>query len=121
MRAPQSPGLGVHLTLELDGGVRLGPDATYTSRRDDFGPPAALDRVAADFHRAAEALLGPLPAGALTWDGCGIRPKLRGPGDLEERDFALLEDPPGCVHLIGIESPGLTAALALAEEVVARL
>lgn len=120
VRAPRSPGLGVHLTLELDGGVRLGPDATYVERRDDVTPPDGDGRRLA-FLRAAEALLGPLPADALRWDGCGIRPKLRGPDDPDERDFLILEEPAGCVHLIGIESPGLTAALALAEEVAARL
>jgi len=120
VRAPGSPGLGVHLTLELDGGVRLGPDATYVERRDDFAPPEGDERRLA-FLRAAEALLGPLPTDALRWDGCGIRPKLRGPQDPDERDFLVLEEPPGCIHLIGVESPGLTAALALAEEVAARL
>lgn len=119
VRPRQSPGLGVHLTLELDGGVRLGPDAEYVDRRDDLSPPPAskLDR----FHRAAEALLGPIPRDRLSPDGCGIRPKLRPPGASEERDFELVEAPAGCLHLLGIESPGLTAALALAERVAARV
>ncbi|MEZ4448874.1 MAG: FAD-dependent oxidoreductase [Nannocystaceae bacterium] len=118
VRPPGSPGLGVHLTLELDGGVRLGPDAEYVDARDDFRPRA--DKHAA-FHAAAEALLGPIDPDDLRYDGCGIRPKLRAPGEAAERDFVVHVGPAGCVHLIGIESPGLTAALALAEEVVGLL
>jgi L-2-hydroxyglutarate oxidase LhgO len=114
VRAPGAPGLGVHLTLDLAGAVRLGPDAEYVARRDDFSP---AEHKLATFHAAAEALLGPLPADALAYDGCGVRPKLRAPGEPAERDFLLFTDPPGCVHLVGIESPGLTAALALAERV----
>lgn len=114
VRAAGSPGLGVHLTLELGGGVRLGPDVEYVTRRDDFGP---AEHKHAAFHAAAEALLGPLAADQIVYDGCGVRPKLRGPGEPAEKDFVVLTDPPGCVHLVGIESPGLTAALALAERV----
>jgi L-2-hydroxyglutarate oxidase LhgO len=118
VKDPHAPGLGVHLTLERGGGVRLGPDTEWVQARDDFGP--APHKHAA-FHAAAQRLLGPLDPGDLTYDGCGIRPKLRGPNDAEEKDFALLEQPRGVVHLIGIESPGLTAALDLAARVVARL
>lgn len=118
VRPPGSPGLGVHLTLDLDGGVRLGPDAEYVADRDDLRPRP--DKHAA-FHAAAEALLGPIDPADLAYDGCGIRPKLRPPGDPRERDFVIHQGPRGCVHLLGIESPGLTAALALAEEVVGLL
>lgn len=109
-----NPGLGIHLTLERGGGYRLGPDAEYVARKDDF---AGGEHKLALFHAAAERLLGPLDPAQLTHDGCGIRPKLRGPGDAEERDFVLAEDLPGFVNLVGIESPGLTAALDLAERV----
>lgn len=118
VRPPGSPGLGVHLTLDLEGGARLGPDAEYVDARDDFGPRPGKH---AAFHAAAEALLGPIDPADLVYDGCGIRPKLRAPGEAAERDFVVHVGPPGCVHLLGIESPGLTAALALAEEVVALL
>ena len=103
------------ITLDLSGACRLGPDVEYVAARDWFGP--AEHKLAA-FHRAACALLGPIGADRLAYAGCGIRPKLRGPDDSDERDFAVFESP-GCVHLVGIESPGLTAALALAERVVA--
>ncbi|MEZ4385298.1 MAG: FAD-dependent oxidoreductase [Nannocystaceae bacterium] len=118
VRAQGSAGLGVHLTLELDGGVRLGPDAEYVDDRDDLRPRP--DKRAA-FHRAAQRLLGPIDPARLRYDSCGIRPKLRPPSEAEERDFVILEEPAGCVHLLGVESPGLTAALALAEEVAGRL
>lgn len=118
VRRRGAAGLGVHLTLDLDGGVRLGPDAEYVDSRDDFSP--APDKHAT-FLRAAEQLLGPLDPERLSYDGCGIRPKLRPPEEEHERDFLLVEEPAGCVHLLGIESPGLTAALALAETIAARL
>lgn len=114
VRPRGAAGLGVHLTLDLAGNCRLGPDVAYVARRDDFGP--AEHKLAA-FHRAASALLGPIAPEQLAYEGCGIRPKLRAPGEPDERDFVVLADPPNCVHLVGIESPGLTAALALAERV----
>jgi L-2-hydroxyglutarate oxidase LhgO len=116
VKDPQEPGLGVHLTLERGGGLRLGPDTEWVEARDDFRP--APHKHAA-FHAAAQRLLGPLDPSDLTYDGCGIRPKLRAPNDAEEKDFVLIEEPAGVVHLIGIESPGLTAALDLADRVAA--
>ena len=111
-------GLGVHLTLELDGALKLGPDAQYVDSKDDFG---AAEQKLPDFVLAAERLFGAIEPKELSWDSCGIRPKLRGPEDSEERDFVILEDPPGVIHMLGIESPGLTASLALAECVEKRL
>jgi L-2-hydroxyglutarate oxidase LhgO len=107
-------GLGVHVTLDLAGRVRLGPDAEYCAGKEDFAPRE--DKLAA-FAQAARNLLGEgaVREDQLAWDGCGIRPKLRAPGEAEERDFVLSEDRPGFVNLMGIDSPGLTAALALAE------
>jgi L-2-hydroxyglutarate oxidase LhgO len=118
VRARGSAGLGVHLTLDLAGGLRLGPDVEYVASRDDFGP---AEHKHAAFLAAAQALLGPLAPAQLSYDGCGIRPKLRGPDEAAERDFMICEGPAGCVHLLGIESPGLTAALALAEQVSERV
>jgi L-2-hydroxyglutarate oxidase LhgO len=118
VRVPGSAGLGVHLTLDLAGGLRLGPDVEYVATRDDFRP--APHKHAA-FLAAAQALLGPLSPEQLSYEGCGIRPKLRGPDEASERDFVICEGPAGCVHLLGIESPGLTAALALAERVTGRV
>jgi L-2-hydroxyglutarate oxidase LhgO len=112
------PGLGVHLTIDLSGDYRLGPDAEYVAGKDDFGP-AEHKRDA--FLSAATDLLGPLGAEQITYDDCGLRPKLRPPHEDEERDFVVTQHPENMVHLLGIESPGLTAALALAEEVTTLL
>ena len=103
-----------HLTLELDGGQRVGPDAEYVDARDDFGPAEHKHAV---FLEATRRLLGPLAPEQLAYDGCGIRPKLRAPHETRDLDFILREQPAGFLHLLGIESPGVTAALALAEEV----
>jgi L-2-hydroxyglutarate oxidase LhgO len=111
-----NPGLGIHLTLDRSGAYRLGPDAEYVDRCDDFGP---AEHKLPQFLAAASRLLGPLTADQLAYDGCGIRPKLRAPDETAERDFVLEEEPPGFVHLIGIESPGLTASLDLADRVAA--
>jgi L-2-hydroxyglutarate oxidase LhgO len=116
---PGHAGLGVHVTLDLGGRVRFGPDATYLER------PAEADNAvdaakAAEFAQAAQRYLPSLRAEWLTPDQAGIRPKLQGPGDAF-RDFYVAEESaaglPGFVNLIGIESPGLTAAPAIAERV----
>jgi L-2-hydroxyglutarate oxidase LhgO len=109
VRRPGSPGLGVHLTLDLAGGARLGPDAEYCASRTDFSP---REEKLGAFLEAARRLLGRVEAAQLSYDGCGIRPKLGA-----DADFVVREDLPGLVNLIGIESPGLTASLALARVV----
>ncbi len=117
VRDPAAPGLGLHLTPDLAGDVRIGPSARYVERRDDFGGPAPdLGPFLASARRLLASPLGPAD---LAYADCGIRPKLRAPGEAAERDFLLLAAPAGALHLLGIESPGLTAALALAE-IVAR-
>lgn len=119
---PAGPGacsLGVHVTLDLAGRMRLGPDATYVAR----DPAPSLDvapEKAEAFFLAARALLPGLELEHLQPDTAGLRPKLQGPGD-GFRDFAIEEEScagrPGLVSLVGIESPGLTACLAIAREV----
>jgi L-2-hydroxyglutarate oxidase LhgO len=116
VRKRGAAGLGVHLTLDLAGRCRLGPDVEHVRRKDDYSP---REEKLPAFLEAARALFGDVTADQLAYDGCGIRPKLRAPGDPEEKDFVLSEDLPGFVNLVGIESPGLTAALALAERVAA--
>ena len=115
LRRRGAASLGVHLVLDLAGGCRLGPDVEHVARKDDYSPRE--DKLGA-FLAAARALLGEVRAEQLAYDGCGIRPKLRAPFDQEEKDFVVAEDLPGFVNLVGIESPGLTASLALAELVV---
>lgn len=113
-------GLGVHITLDLAGRVLLGPDANYVVR-----PDYAVDAgKAAQFAEAAGRYLPGLRAEWLSPDQAGIRPKLAGLGE-SFRDFVVAEESarglPGLVNLVGIESPGLTAAPAIAEQVAGLL
>ncbi len=114
VKRPRDPGLGVHLTLDLDGGCRLGPDWTWVDDKNDYTPRP--DKHAA-FLAAARRLLGDVEPEQLSYDSCGLRPKLVGPGEAAA-DFVIEEHPTRVFHLLGIESPGLTAALALADDVV---
>eukprot|EP00741_Cyanophora_paradoxa_P012188 tig00020603_g11776.t1 len=113
-------GLGVHATLDMGGRMRLGPDVEYVdaiSYEVDEGRRNA-------FWKAALRYLPSLRADQLFPDYAGIRPKLSGPGEAA-RDFVIAEESargfPGLVNLVGIESPGLTSALAIAEVVAEKL
>jgi L-2-hydroxyglutarate oxidase LhgO len=110
---PEPGGLGVHVTLDLAGQARFGPDVEWVSRIDYQVDPKRAER----FYGAIRRYWPGLPDGALAPAYAGIRPKTAGPGE-PPPDFAL-QGPrthgiPGLVHLFGIESPGLTASLALA-------
>ena len=109
-------GLGVHVTLDLGGRVKFGPDASYVATLDYAVDPGKAEA----FAEAAGRYLPGLRAEWLSPDQSGIRPKLQGPGDAF-RDFVIAEESarglPGLVNLVGIESPGLTAALAIGERV----
>ncbi len=120
--APQLAGLGVHLTLELDGGLKLGPDVVaQPDRVEDYSVP---DEVVSAFHAGAVRYLPWLKVEQLSPDQAGLRPKLSRVGE-PFRDFAIAGEAehgqPGLVALAGLESPGLTACLPLAEEVAARV
>ena len=112
-------GLGIHATLDLGGRVRFGPDVQWVEA-EDYAPDPAR---AAAFYDAVRRYWPALPDGALVPDYAGIRPKLHGPGDARP-DFRIdgpeVHGMEGLVCLFGIESPGLTAALAIAEEVAVR-
>jgi D-amino-acid oxidase len=115
---PDRAGLGIHLTLDIDGGVHLGPDAEWLEEG------AKLDfRVdgggRSRFLQAAQRYLPHLDADELAPGQVGYRPKLHGPGQ-PQRDFLIWHDQ-GYVHLGGIESPGLTASPAIARRVAALL
>ena len=111
-------GLGIHATIDLGGGLRLGPDHQYLENRvKDY----SLDNFkAALFYKLAKKLLPFLEEDDITPDMAGIRPKLQNANE-EFRDFVISEETdkgfPGLIDLIGIESPGLTASLAIAEAV----
>jgi len=116
---PEQAGLGIHLTLDLDGGVRAGPDAEYVDAIDY----AVDERKREQFARAVGRYLPSLAAEDLTPAYAGVRPKLAGPGEAF-RDFVVrreTEQLSGLINLLGIESPGLTAALAVAELVLAHV
>ncbi|MBW2735303.1 MAG: NAD(P)/FAD-dependent oxidoreductase [Deltaproteobacteria bacterium] len=106
-------GLGIHFTLDLAGGGLLGPDTTYVERGSGYDVDSAK---AGAFACAAARMIPGLRGVELQPDFSGIRPKLQGSGE-SWQDFVIAQDLPGLVNLVGIESPGLTAALAIGEEV----
>ena len=106
-------GLGVHVTLDLSGRMRLGPDAVYVGKQEDYRVDAAKREA---FYESAVTFLPFLKKEHISPEMSGIRPKLQGPGDTF-RDFVISEDHPGFVNLVGIESPGLTAAPAIARHI----
>ena len=121
VKKPGAAGLGVHLTLGLDGSARLGPDVELVSSKTDFSQPRNLETKRQSFFEGARTFLPHIQLDQLSYDSCGIRPKLRAPHEKEDRDFVLSQDLPGWVNLVGIESPGLTSAQSLAQRVAALL
>ncbi|MDP3702327.1 MAG: NAD(P)/FAD-dependent oxidoreductase [Hylemonella sp.] len=110
---PEAAGLGVHLTLDLGGQAKFGPDVQWVDSADDLVvDPARGDAFYAEVRKYWPAL----PDGALQAGYAGIRPKISGPG-AATADFKI-EGPathgaPGLLNLFGIESPGLTSSLAI--------
>ncbi len=114
---PEAGGLGVHLTLDLGGQAKFGPDVQWVDSPDDLQVDPA--RGAAFCARVHTYWPG-LPEAALQAGYAGIRPKISGPGE-PDCDF-LIQGPgehgvPGLVNLFGIESPGLTSCLAIADQI----
>jgi L-2-hydroxyglutarate oxidase LhgO len=121
---PEPGGLGVHVTLDLAGQARFGPDVEWIERIGGKEDYAVDPRRAERFYAAIRRYWPGLPDGALLPGYSGIRPKTAGPG-APAPDFQL-QGPrqhgvAGLVHLFGIESPGLTASLALARAALAEL
>jgi len=117
---PVAAGLGVHFTLDLGGAGRFGPDVEWIEREEYTVDPHRGDV----FYDAIRRYWPGLPDGALAPAYCGIRPKIHAP-DQPGRDF-LIHGPtetgaPSVVALYGIESPGLTASLAIADHVLGLL
>ena len=113
-------GLGVHVTLDLAGRMRFGPDVEWVERENYDVDPAR----ATLFYERIRTYWPGLPDGSLAPDYSGIRPKLSGPGE-PQGDF-LIDAPAqhglrGLVQMFGIESPGLTSSLSLGEEVAGYL
>ena len=122
---PEPGGLGVHVTLDMGGRARFGPNVEWLPSDD----PAEIDYtvsagLAARFAPVIASYWPGVRQDMLTPDYSGVRPKLSGPGEANA-DFRI-DGPaahglPGLVNLFGIESPGLTASLAIAEHVLALL
>lgn len=114
--APEQAGHGIHWRQSLDNRVLLGPSAYYVE---------AIDYTVDETHRghfydSAKKFLPLVEFEDLAPESAGIRPKLQGPGD-DFRDFVITHEEkaglPGLMNLVGIESPGLTASLAIAKYV----
>ena len=116
---PEAAGLGVHLTLDLGGQAKFGPDVQWVQSPDDLlVDPARGDAFYAEVRKYWPALRD----GSLAPGYAGIRPKIQG-ADAPAADFVIqglaVHGVPGLINLFGIESPGLTSALAIAEHVAA--
>ncbi len=118
---PEAAGLGVHLTIDLGGQAKFGPDVQWVASADELVvDPSRGDAFYAEVRKYWPAL----PDGALAPGYAGIRPKISGPTE-PAADF-LIQGPaehgvPGLVNLFGIESPGLTSCLAIGDHVAALL
>ncbi len=117
---PNNVGLGVHLTLDLMGQARFGPDTQWIDKIDYTVDPQRSSR----FYQAIREYYPALRDGELEPAYSGIRPKVAGPGE-EAADFIIQGESdhgvPGWVALYGIESPGLTSSMAIAETVLDKL
>lgn len=117
---PEPGGLGVHLTLDLQRQARFGPDVEWVEKFDYQVDPERGEK----FYAAIRSYWPDLPDDSLVPDYSGIRPKISSPGEAAA-DFRIdgpeVHDQQGLVALYGIESPGLTASLAIADEVLGRL
>ena len=117
---PERAGLGVHVTVDLAGRCRFGPDTEWVDEIHYPVDPARADAFYAEIRKYWPGL----PDGALIPDYSGIRPKL-GPAGAPAADFVVSgpadHGVPGLVELFGIESPGLTASWPIACEVAQRL
>jgi 2-hydroxyglutarate dehydrogenase len=117
---PGHTGLGTHLTLDLGGRIRFGPDVQWVDSPMDY---VASDKNLKEAIYEIRRYLPGIDAGAINVDYCGIRPKLSSPGSVVSgkgpQDFIIRYEDGfiGFVNLLGIESPGLTSSLAISEMV----
>ena len=110
---PPIPGaLGIHYRLDLGGQARVGPDLEFVETLNYTVDPGRVSY----FEDYVRRFWPGLPKGALSPDYAGIRPKLHGPGEAQG-DFVIDDSQAGVIALFGIESPGLTASLAIGEHV----
>ena len=118
---PEAAGLGVHLTLDLGGQAKFGPDVQWVDRPDDLVVSPEHEQL---FYTEVRKYWPALADGALQAGYAGIRPKISGPHDAAA-DFCIqgpaVHGVKGLVNLFGIESPGLTSSLAIGQAVVQAL
>lgn len=126
---PEDGGLGVHVTLDLDGRVKFGPDVEWIDGIDDtssflnkFDYSVSAKR-AESFYPEIRKYYPSLVDGSLEAGYAGLRAKLSGPGQAPV-DFVIqgedIHEVPGLVNLFGIESPGLTSCMAIAEHIASK-
>ena len=118
---PEAAGLGVHLTLDLGGQAKFGPDVQWVDSPDQLEvDPQRCEGFYAEVNKYWPGL----KAGSLAPGYAGMRPKISGPGDAAA-DFLIqgagTHGVAGLVNLFGIESPGLTSCMAIADEVLLQL
>jgi L-2-hydroxyglutarate oxidase LhgO len=111
-------GIGIHVTVDMGGGVKLGPDVKYLeSNIYDYKLTGSKQEA---FYKSARKFLPFLEFDDITPEMAGIRPKIQKPGE-PLRDFYIMEETargyPGFINLIGMESPGLTSSIAIAKYV----
>jgi L-2-hydroxyglutarate oxidase LhgO len=115
---PEAAGLGVHLTLDLGGQAKFGPDVQWVNDPHDLVVSAEHEQA---FYQEVRKYWPALADGALQPGYAGIRPKISGPNDAAA-DFVIqgpaVHGMRGLVNLFGIESPGLTSSLAIGDAVV---
>ncbi|BBP58679.1 NAD(P)/FAD-dependent oxidoreductase [Pseudomonas sp. St316] len=118
--APEAAGLGIHMTLDLAGQARFGPDTEWVEVEDYRVDPVRAEA----FYQAIRNYWPGLPGQSLQPAYSGIRPKISAPGEAT-RDFVISSEAehqvPGLINLFGIESPGLTSCLAIASRVRQRI
>jgi L-2-hydroxyglutarate oxidase LhgO len=111
-------GIGIHVTIDTGGGVKLGPDVKYLeSNIYDYSVTLSKQE---EFYKSAKKFLPFLEYNDLAPEMAGIRPKIQKPGE-PLRDYYIMEESkrgyPGFVNLIGMESPALTSSLSIAKYV----
>ena len=115
---PKLVGVGIHATVDISGGLKLGPDVEYLAKNEYNYKVDASKR--AKFYESVKAFMPFLDLEDLSPEMVGIRPKIQKDGE-EYKDFYIMEESkrglPKFINLIGMESPGLTASLAIADYV----
>ena len=115
---PNMEGIGIHVTIDMGGGVKLGPDVNYLETNVyDYKLTASKQEA---FYNSAKKFLPFLELDDIAPEMAGIRPKIQKPGE-PLKDFYIMEETkrgyPGFINLIGMESPGLTSSIAIANYV----